>query len=63
MHDHVYKLLMKFTWDENKRQANLKKHQLDFADAEKVFAGDVFIFEVPHTNLCKVVGMVRLPMQ
>jgi uncharacterized DUF497 family protein len=28
---------MKFTWDENKRQANLKKHQLDFADAEKIF--------------------------
>jgi uncharacterized DUF497 family protein len=36
---------MKFTWDENKRQTNLKKHQLDFADAEKVFAGDVLIFE------------------
>jgi uncharacterized DUF497 family protein len=37
MHDNAYKLLMKFTWDENKRQANLNKHQLDFADAEKVF--------------------------
>ena len=45
MHDHVYKLRMKFTLDENKRQANLKKHQLNFADAEKVFAGDVLIFE------------------
>ena len=30
---------MKFTWDETKRQANLKKHGLDFADAELVFAG------------------------
>lgn len=28
---------MIFTWDENKRKLNLKNHQLDFADAEKVF--------------------------
>jgi uncharacterized DUF497 family protein len=36
---------MNFIWDENKRQANLKKHQLDFADAEKVFTGPIRIFE------------------
>ena len=30
---------MNFTWDEAKRKANLKKHGLDFADAETVFAG------------------------
>lgn len=30
---------MKFTWDEAKRKINLKKHGLDFADAEVVFAG------------------------
>ncbi len=30
---------MQFIWDESKRQANLKKHGLDFAAAERVFAG------------------------
>ncbi len=36
---------MKFTWDETKRQANLQKHGLDFADAEKVFSGPMALFE------------------
>lgn len=36
---------MHFTWDEAKRQANLKKHGLDFADAERVFAGPMAVFE------------------
>ena len=27
-----------FEWDENKREANLKKHSIDFIDAIKVFA-------------------------
>ena len=36
---------MIFTWDERKRQANLAKHGLDFADAEKVFAGPMVLFE------------------
>ena len=35
---------MNFTWDEPKRQANLKKHGLDFADAEKVFSGPMVLF-------------------
>ena len=30
---------MNFTWNDAKRQANLKKHGLDFADASLVFAG------------------------
>ena len=30
---------MNFTWNDAKRQANLKKHALDFADASRVFAG------------------------
>ena len=34
---------MRYTWDETKRQANLKKHGLDFADAEKVFAGPLLL--------------------
>jgi uncharacterized DUF497 family protein len=36
---------MKFTWDEAKREANLVKHGLDFADAEIVFSGATFTFE------------------
>lgn len=29
---------MAYEWDEQKRQANLAKHGLDFADADKVYA-------------------------
>jgi uncharacterized DUF497 family protein len=36
---------MKFSWDEAKRQANLTKHKLDFAEAEFVFQGATFTFE------------------
>jgi len=36
---------MNFTWRESKRKTNLKKHGLDFADAEKVFAGPMAVFE------------------
>ena len=28
-----------FTWDEPKRQENLAKHGIDFADAEHIFGG------------------------
>ena len=34
-----------FTWTAAKRTANLKKHGLDFADAEKVFNGPTFTVE------------------
>jgi len=30
---------MNFTWNQAKRQANLKKHGLDLADASRLFAG------------------------
>lgn len=36
---------MRYTWDEGKRQANLAKHGLDFADAEKVFSGPLVLIE------------------
>lgn len=36
---------MNFTWRESKRKTNLKKHGLDFADAEQVFKGPVFTVE------------------
>ncbi len=37
--------LVTLTWDEAKRQANVAKHGLDFADAAKVFAGPMVLFE------------------
>jgi uncharacterized DUF497 family protein len=36
---------MRYTWDEGIRQANLAKHGLDFADAEKIFAGPLVLIE------------------
>lgn len=30
------------TWDENKRQSNLKKHGIDFADLEHVFDFEMY---------------------
>ena len=36
---------MEFIWHEPKRQANLKKHGVDFTVAESVFAGPTFTFE------------------
>jgi uncharacterized protein len=41
----MYNFKVIFTWDEPKRQANLAKHGLNFADAEKVFAGPMVLFE------------------
>jgi uncharacterized DUF497 family protein len=36
---------MQLSWDEAKRQVNLHKHGLDFADASAVFGGTTFTFE------------------
>jgi uncharacterized protein len=36
---------MQFAWDEAKRQVNLRKHGLDFADASAVFEGMTLTFE------------------
>lgn len=36
---------MELIWDEEKRESNLAKHGLDFADAATVFGGAVFVFE------------------
>ena len=36
---------MRFTWQESKRQLNLKKHGLDLADAESVFNGPTSTIE------------------
>ena len=39
---------MRFTWDEEKRKKNLKKHGLDFEKAHLVFKGA--IFTIPDTR-------------
>ncbi len=36
---------MQVVWNEAKRRRNLKKHRLDFADAESVFDGITLTFE------------------
>jgi uncharacterized DUF497 family protein len=36
---------MRFTWDEHKRQSNLRDHGIDFRDASRVFSGSTFTFE------------------
>lgn len=40
-----YNQLMKFTWDEAKRLANIEKHGIDFADVPPMFDGDVLTIE------------------
>ena len=34
-----------FAWDDTKRRANLKKHGIDFVDAEKIFRGLILTAE------------------
>jgi uncharacterized DUF497 family protein len=41
---------MNFTWDPSKRQKNLEKHGLDFADAAKVFNSPLVLFEDQREN-------------
>jgi hypothetical protein len=36
---------MRFTWTESKRRVNIAKHGLDFAHAERLFAGPMVMFE------------------
>jgi uncharacterized protein len=45
-----------FAWDETKRRANLRKHGIDFADAEEIFSG--FTLSVEDTR--QVYGEQRL---
>ena len=41
---------MRFIWQEAKRQTNLIKHGIDFADAVKVFTSSTFTFEDDRDN-------------
>lgn len=35
---------MRFEWDWEKNRTNIRRHQLDFADVEKVFARPLLVF-------------------
>jgi len=54
---------MRFTWDPEKRQTNLEKHGVDFADAETVFRGVILTFEDARRNYGEqrwiALGMLR----
>jgi len=39
-----------FVWDEAKRRLNLRKHGIDFADAERIFRGATFTAEDTREN-------------
>jgi len=41
----TYVMHIRFHWSETKRASNLRRHGLDFADAERVFAGLTYTFE------------------
>ena len=36
---------MRIVWDETKRQANIRKHGLDFADAPQILSGITYTIE------------------
>ncbi len=57
---------MRFVWDEEKRNSNVAKHGLDFADAEKVFSGatlglvnDVVVV-VAHTETDEEIRVISM---
>lgn len=41
----IYTLYMRFIWNEAKRRSNLRAHEIDFLDAERVFDGLTSTFE------------------
>jgi len=54
---------MLFEWNEAKRQSNLRKHRLDFLDAETVFAGAIFTYVDDRfeyrEDRCITLGLLR----
>ena len=51
MYECAYNLLVDYQWDDNKAKANLKKHNVDFADAVTVFGDDLPIRSSPSEYL------------
>jgi uncharacterized DUF497 family protein len=49
---------MRFEWDENKRAANLKKHELDLFAARKLFDGRrLYTYSSPHGEEARFVSV------
>jgi uncharacterized DUF497 family protein len=53
---------MLFEWDENKRQENLRKHGVDFADAAEIFEGRIIHSKDSRIDYgearCRAIGRV-----
>jgi uncharacterized DUF497 family protein len=54
---------MNYEWDERKRQANIRKHSIDFIDVPELFDGDVVIlpderFDYGETRFIAI-GMLK----
>jgi uncharacterized DUF497 family protein len=47
---------MKFIWDRRKNEANISKHELDFADAYKVFESPMLIGLDEREIMAKIAG-------
>ena len=44
---------MEFTWNPDKRLANIRKHGLDFSDAERVFSGHTLTNQDHRFDYCE----------
>jgi len=51
---------MQFEWDEEKRQANLEKHDVDFRDVGTVFRGPNLTYSSPAAGERRRVAIGRL---
>ena len=51
---------MQFEWDEEKRQANLQKHDVDFRDVGSVFQGPHLTYSSPVAKEKRRVAIGRL---
>jgi len=40
--------MLKFEWDENKRQVNIEKHGIDFEDVNELFNNKPLVFVSPN---------------
>lgn len=48
---------MRFEWDENKNQANIRKHGVDFSDAADIFNTPCWRFLTVVKMMAKIAGL------
>ncbi len=53
---------MRFTWDERKRRANIRKHGIDFVDAVEIFAGPNSSHDLHPDDALTVKGSFQIPL-